>query len=299
MALTLSQIRAFDCIVRLGSFQAAARALSLTQPSVSQRVRELEAALGTQLFIRQGPRVSLTAEGHALADHARRLLDDAASIVARFRGRDPLRGLLRLGLNESFALICLPDLLQRLEAEYPDLKTAIHVGDTAEVGRLLNERRLDVGIVSQPDLEPHVQAQPIGTNPLAWFAGAGVAIGARTLSPLMLSRFHLIISPQSARLYATAMSWFAQAGVTPALVSMCNSLPVTIRIILAGRAIGLAPVRLMQEHVLRQEAQQVAVTPAMGGHRVSLCYQASEFGPGLQQVLDLVRSVIAERRLFT
>ncbi len=297
--MTLAQIRAFDCIVRLGSFHAAARELGLTQPSVSQRVRELEATLGTKLFIRQGPRVSLTAEGHALIDHAHRLLDDAASVVARFRGRDPLRGLLRLGLNESFALICLPDLLLRLEAEYPDLKTAIHVGDTAEVGRLLNERRLDVGIVSQPDLEPHVQAQPIGTNQFGWFAGAGVAIGCRALSPLMLSRFHLIISPQSARLYTTAMAWFAQAGVTPPLVSMCNSLPVTMRIILAGRAIGLAPVRLMEEHVRRQEAQQVTVAPAMGGHRVSLCYQASEFGPKLQQVLDLVRSVIAERRLFT
>jgi DNA-binding transcriptional LysR family regulator len=299
MSLTLAQIRAFDSIVRLGSFQAAARELGLTQPSVSQRIRELEATLGTALFIRHGPRVSLTTEGYALVDHARRLLDDTASVVARFRERDPLRGLLRLGLNESFALICLPDLLLRLEAEYPNLKTAIHVGDTAEVSRLLNERRLDVGIVSLPDLEPHVRAQPIGTNQLGWFAGRGMKTGGRPLSPVALSRYHLIIGPQSARIYTTAMSWFAQTGAMPPLVSMCNSMPVTIRIILAGRAIGLVPVRLMQDHLAGKDARQVAVTPAMGGHRVSLCYQASEFGPKLQQVLDVVRSVIAERRVFT
>ena len=70
MDLTLAQLRTFDCIVRLGSFHAAARELGLTQPSVSQRIRELETTLGTALFIRRGPRVSLTAEGHALIDHA-------------------------------------------------------------------------------------------------------------------------------------------------------------------------------------------------------------------------------------
>jgi DNA-binding transcriptional LysR family regulator len=299
MILTLTQIQTFDSIVRHGSFHAAARELGLTQPSVSQRVRELEATLGTPLFIRHGPRVSLTAEGHALIDDARRLLDDASSIVARFRGRDPLRGLLRIGVNESFSLVCLPDLLQRLEIEYPNLKTSIRVGDTAEVSRLLNERKLDVGIVSQPDLEPHVQAQPIGVNQLGWFAGPGVTVPRQALTPLALSRFHLTISPPSARLHATATAWFAQAGVTPPRVSTCNSLPVTILMILRGLAIGLVPTVMMQDHVRRREARFVTVSPAMGGHRVMLCNQASEFGPKLQQILDLIRTILAERRLFT
>ena len=83
MILSLAQIRTFDSIVRLGSFHAAARELGLTQPSVSQRVRDLETALGTPLFIRNGPRVSLTAEGHALIDHARRLLDDQRGFQPR------------------------------------------------------------------------------------------------------------------------------------------------------------------------------------------------------------------------
>jgi DNA-binding transcriptional LysR family regulator len=296
--LTLTQIQTFDSIVRLGSFRGAAHELGLTQPSISQRVRELEATLGTALFIRHGPRVSLTAEGQALIDHARRLLDDATSVVARFRGRDPLRGQLRIGVNESFALLCLQDLLQRLEVEYPNLRTSIRVGDTGEVSRLLNDRKLDVGIVSQPDIEPHVQAQPIGVNRLGWFAGPGITVPRKALTPAALARFHVTISPPSARLHATAMTWFAQSGVTPLRVSTCNSLPVTILMILRGLAIGLVPTVLMQEHVRRREARFVRVSPAMGGHRVMLCNQASEFGPKLKQILDLIRTILAERSLF-
>ena len=70
MYVTLGQLRAFERIVRLGSFHAAAAELNLSQPSVSQRIRELEAALQTPLFVRRGPRVGLTAEGHALIEYA-------------------------------------------------------------------------------------------------------------------------------------------------------------------------------------------------------------------------------------
>ena len=298
MNMTLAQIRTFECIVRLGSFHAAALELGLTQPSISQRVRELETTLETPLFIRHGPRVSLTAEGHALIDHARRLLDDATSIVDRFRDRDPLRGLLRLGMNESFALVGLAALLQKLMARHPELKTSVHVGDTAEVSRLLNERKLDVAIVSQPDLEAHVQAQHIGINQFAWFAAAGTALPKRPLSPAELAGFHLAISPPSARLHTTATAWFARVGIKPARVSLCNNLAVTSLMVLNGIAVGLIPVRVMRDPLRRREARIVNVSPAIDGHRVSPCYQASEFGPKLQQILELTRAVIIEQQLF-
>ncbi|MEJ1975607.1 MAG: LysR family transcriptional regulator [Acetobacteraceae bacterium] len=297
--MTLAQLRTFHCIVRLGSFYAAAQELGISQPSVSQRVRELERALETELFIRHGPRVTLTAEGHALIDHAERLLEGAEGIVARFRGRDPLRGVLRLGLNESFAFVCLAELLQRLQQRYPDLTTSIHVGDTGAVSRLLNERKLDVGIVSHPDLEPHVAAQPLGVNEFAWIASAAVEVPPGALTPADVARLHLAISPPSARLHATAMAWFARAGVAPKRLSTCNNLTVTRLTILNGIATGLVPVKVMQEELARGTVKRLPLSVPIPGHLVSLCHQASEFGPGLQQVLELIRSLVASHRLFT
>jgi DNA-binding transcriptional LysR family regulator len=299
MLLTLAQIRTFHAIVRLGSFHAAAKVLSLTQPSVSQRVRELELALGTELFIRRGPRVTLTAEGHALIDHAERLLENADGIIARFRGNNPLQGILRLGLNETFALVCLPELLRRLRESYPDLKTSVHVGDTEAVTRLLNDRKLDVAIVSQPDLEPHVDAQFIGINEFAWIAGANLPVPDGVLSPAALSLLHLTISPSSARLHGTAMTWFARAGVAPTRLSTCNNLSVTKLSILRGLAVGLVPIRVMQDGLQSGEAKILPVTPPIPGHRVSLCYQASEFGPSLQQILDVIRELVVQNKVFS
>ncbi len=299
MNVTLAQLRTFERIVRLGSFRIAANHLGLTQPSVSQRIRELEGALGTALFVRRGPRLSLTAEGHALLDYADRILETASEIVDRFRSRDPLKGLLRLGLSESFALICLTDLMRRLEQRYPDLKTSVHVGDTGTVSGLLNERKLDIAVVSEPSLEPHVHARPIGTNELAWFASAKLGLAQAVRSPADLCRHHLIISPPSARLHATAMRWFTDAGATPTRVSTCNSLSVTIASIVEGLAIGLVPIRVMQNEISRKKAKQLPILPAVPGHRVSLCYQASEFGSSLVAILELMHELIAHHKLFT
>jgi DNA-binding transcriptional LysR family regulator len=299
MNVTLSQLRTFERIVRLGSFRAAAQELRLTQPSVSQRIHELEAELKTPLFVRRGPRVSLTAEGHALIEYADRLLNTAGEMAERFQTRDPLKGTLRLGLNESFALICLPDLLRRLEQRYPGIRTNVFVGDTGTVSRMLNQQELDIAVVSEPAVAAHVAQEPIGKNRLGWFARADFALGRDVLTPLELCQFHLVISPPTARLYTTVTRWFAEASALPQRVSTCNSLSVTILTILQGTAIGLVPVRVMQDELERGRVKLVPVVPEMPAHRVSICYQTSEFGPGLKVLVDLTRELTAQHKLFT
>jgi DNA-binding transcriptional LysR family regulator len=298
MNVTLSQLRAFERIVRLGSFHAAARDLNLAQPSVSQRIRELETGLNTPLFVRRGPRVSLTAEGHALIEYADRMLDTAGEMVERFHTRDPLKGMLRLGLNESFALICLPELLQRLEQRYPGIKTSVFVGDTGLVSQSLNRKELDIAIVSEPKVGSHVRLEPIGRNRLGWFASADFDLARGVLSPADLCQFHLIVSPATAQLHATATRWFAKAGATPLRVSTCNSLSATILTILHGTAIGLVPVRVMRDEIERRRVKRIPVSPEMPAHRVSICYQISEFGPGLEALVDLTRELVARHKLF-
>jgi DNA-binding transcriptional LysR family regulator len=299
MHLTLAQIRTFERIAKLGSFRAAARQLGLTQPSVSQRIRELEDTLGAQLFVRRGPGISLTVEGTALVAYAERLLGTADEMVERFRAHDPLKGLLRLGLNETFGLVCLPDLLRHLEEQYPALKTSVQVGDTGTVSRMLNEQHLDIAVISEPELADHVRYEAIGVNELAWFASADFSFPRGTLSPEDLGAHHLMVTPPPSRLYTTATQWFARAGVVPSRLSMCNSVSVTSLTITRGLAIGLVPVRVMQEQLARGSVRRLAVSPPIPGHRVSICYQVSEFGPSMQRLVELVRELVLRHKLFT
>ena len=73
--LQLPYLETFSKAAELSSFTGTAKALGLTQASVSQRVQTLERTLGRALFKRRGGRVMLTAAGQKLHDYARRILD--------------------------------------------------------------------------------------------------------------------------------------------------------------------------------------------------------------------------------
>jgi len=296
--VTLGQLRAFERIVRLGSFHAAAEELRLSQPSVSQRIRELESALNTPLFVRRGPRVSLTAEGHALVEYADRMLATAGELVERFRTRDPLKGTLRLGVNETFAFVCLPELLKRLEQQYPAIRTSVFVGDTGVVSARLNDQALDIAVVSEPTVAPHVSQEPLGANTFGWFASTAMTLPRRAFTPRDLEQYQLIVPPPPARLHATVEKWFAVAGVKPRRISTCNSILATAETIAQGVAIGIVPVRIMQSQVDRRSARQLNVNPPLPGHHVAICYQIREFGPGLKVLVDLIRELAAKHKLF-
>jgi DNA-binding transcriptional LysR family regulator len=298
MTITLAQIRAFERIARLGSFHAAAKHVGITQPSISHRIRDLEAILGTELFTRNGPRVTLTADGNALLEYADRLLETADDAVVRFKQRNPLLGLLRIGVNESFALICLTDLMSRLEQQYPKLKTSVVVGDTGMISGLLNDHQLDIAIISEPDVGTHIHQVPIGRNELAWIASNRFKLPSGTLTPSQLAEHHLIVSPQTARLHSTVTNWFSQAGAVPNRVSTCNSLSVTILMVIGGFAVGLAPIRVVADELAGGQLVRIPVTMPIDAHNVSLCYQVTEFGPDLQAIVDLTKELISHHQLF-
>lgn len=298
MYVTLGQLRAFERIVRLGSFHAAAVELNLSQPSVSQRIRELEAALNTPLFVRRGPRVSLTAEGHALVEYADRMLATAGELVERFRTRDPLKGTLRLGVNETFAFICLPELLKRMEQQYPAIRTSVFVGDTGVVSARLNDQALDIAVVSEPTVAPHVSQEPLGMNAFAWFASTSMTLPRRPFAPADLEQYQLIVPPPPARLHTTVMKWFADAGIKPRRISTCNSILATEETIAQGVEIGIVPVRIMANAVERRGVRLLKVNPPVPGHQVAICYQIREFGPGLKVLVDLIRELVAKYKLF-
>src|SRR5436190_7647427 len=100
MTPELPHLDTFAEAAERASFTAAARALSLTQAAVSQRVQALERAVGVPLFRRAGGRVELTDAGRRLPDYTRRILDLHAEALREVAGRDtPVEGELALAAS--------------------------------------------------------------------------------------------------------------------------------------------------------------------------------------------------------
>src|SRR5439155_3687594 len=132
--LQLPYLETFSKAAELSSFTGAAKALRLTQASVSQRVQALEKTLGTPLFKRQGGRVLLTEAGQKLYDYAQRILDLHRQARREIAGHEAaVGGELLLAASSIPGEHLLPSLLSLFGQEHPRIRVRATVSDSMGV----------------------------------------------------------------------------------------------------------------------------------------------------------------------
>jgi len=124
---TLKQLEAFYWAASLGNFQSAAFRLNTTQPAISNRIQELERALGVELFDRATRIARLTPKGRQLLSYAERMLRLATEMQDKVGDKHILRGTVRLGVVDAIALTWLPELIFRLNDMYAGISIELVV----------------------------------------------------------------------------------------------------------------------------------------------------------------------------
>src|SRR5919202_7047258 len=149
--LTLQQLTYFLAAAEHGSFSAAADALHLAQPSLSEQVRRLEAELGVPLFARVGRGLELTEAGRTLRPEAERTLAAAREAAESVRGmRDLTGGTVAFGTFGSAHHYLLGGLIQDFRSRHPGVRLRVVGQNSAEVADAVRDGRLEAGLVVLP-----------------------------------------------------------------------------------------------------------------------------------------------------
>lgn len=204
----LNALRAFDAVVRAGSFKAAAESLCVTQSAVSHQVRHLEDWLGRQLFDRSASRPRLLPEGEDLARVAALSLDGIAAACARL-SRDPRGQALVIAAIPSVALCWLIPRLAQFRAAHPEAELRIIY---AFHGQVIDFAEIDLAFVWAPGDLP---AEP-GVTAELFLPGESVPVCSPALADAGADMAEIGRMPL---LHDTDeggwRQWFARAGVAP------------------------------------------------------------------------------------
>lgn len=180
MAVTLTQLSAFLCVVRRGSVTAAAEELVVTQPSVSAAVAALEREVGVQLTERAGRNVRPTAAGEAYARYAADVLgllregSEVAGEVSRGAGAR-----LRISAVTTAGEYLAPALIQAFQEHHPELQVSLHVGNREEVFRRIETHEADVAISGQPPEDRDLEGVVFAQNEFALITAPGDPLAKR------------------------------------------------------------------------------------------------------------------------
>lgn len=178
--MTLSQLRAFALVARLGSVRAAAAALRISEPAVSSAIAALRADLGDPLFVRSGMGIALTLGGRALADHAQEIVGLADQVRWEVAHADTMQGRLRVLATPAFAEHAAGRLLDAFAKRMPGPAVDVVVEAVADVRSLLLEHVYDVALGARPQMGagPALEIVPILRYQRVFVAGAGHPLAA-------------------------------------------------------------------------------------------------------------------------
>ena len=131
--LDWSLLQSFLAVAETGSLSAAARALGLSQPTLGRKVREVEAALGAELFHRHAKGPALTETGQAMLGPAQAMRDAAGRISLVAAGEDRgLSGPVRITASVVVSHFLLPEMLTRFRREEPGIEIDLVASDSSE-----------------------------------------------------------------------------------------------------------------------------------------------------------------------
>ena len=159
--MDLRQLQTFVEVVDRGSFSAAADALGVTQPAVSQQVASLEKSAGTALIDRSGRRAEPTAAGELVHRYALRMLGLRHDLERELaEGEQELTGHLLVGASTGPGEHVLPGLMGRFRQVHPRVTVTLQVDSTDTIIERVLDRELELGVVGLKRAHRSLEFEP-------------------------------------------------------------------------------------------------------------------------------------------
>lgn len=249
--MDIKDLLVFKAVADEGAISRAARKLNYVQSTVTMRIQHLESELGAPLFYRNGKGVELNPSGKTLLPYAMQMLRLMEQSVAAIQEqtRRPA-GTLKIGSTESTAAVRLPPLLAAYCKAFPEVDLILEAHTTADLIRLVRERKLDGAFVAGEVHHPELTVRLFREEALT-------LIGSRPLASLdELSQHNLLVFSHGCYYRNTLEKWLREEGVYPRRILEFGTIEAIIGCVKAG--MGLA---IMMEAILKKQSPDLIRIP--------------------------------------
>jgi DNA-binding transcriptional LysR family regulator len=283
------RLRVLQAVAAHGSVTAAAEALHLTPPAVSQQLLALERETGASLIDRVGRQVTLTAAGRLLAGHGERIaaqLRQAERDLAELTGQTA--GPVRLAAFQSVMSPLIAPALRILAAAHPAIRPAVTERYGPDAVAALRLGDLDVVLTeydaaSPPPAEPGLRLRQLAFDPYLLVIPPDWQITVRSLRDLAGRPW--VAGPPGTACDNALQRLAAEAGIAISAGDVCVEFPSVLALVAAGRGAAVIP-----QLALGQSPVTVCALPSLGGRHIAAWYPAgpAQPAPATATVLDIL-----------
>lgn len=163
--MEIRQLEYFQMTCRLNSISKAAEQLHVAQPSVSIAIQKLEEELGVQLFQRTQRQIALTSEGHIFLQRVNTILtqiDDSINEMKDLQLHP--KASIKIGIPPMIGVFLFPEIFAQFRKQCPHIELSAVEGGSLSIQNLVEQNRIDIGIITQSKSSPLLKTLPITTG---------------------------------------------------------------------------------------------------------------------------------------
>jgi LysR family transcriptional regulator, nitrogen assimilation regulatory protein len=265
-ALGLSELRYFLGVAQTGNIGRAAAALNVSQPAISMQLRKLEESLGTQLLMRHGRGVTLTAAGACLRDRARIAIQLLNLPLTPTATPDDAPKTITFAVTAEMGVDIGPSLAKAFRARWPDSRLVIREGQGSMLEEWMIHRHVDVAILQDPPSLGDLELVPVMMDSLGVVGPVCSNIGQDSppLTIRELARYPLILPREQHWLRRRLDRATLQRGVRLSPLIEVDSVSVISTLVSSGIGFSVLPNSTIQEELTRGKlAFQVIGQPVL------------------------------------
>jgi len=290
MHISLGQIRAFVTVASTSSFTRAADVLGLSQPALTNRVRQFEEALGLRLFDRSTRSVELTHVGRELLPIFLRLVTEFEGAVVNARDFvSRAKGVVRLACLPSCAATLLPDLIARFQLDHPNVTFEVEDALNSAIATLVREDRVDFGIAMADGDAADLEQVKLFDDALTVVYPEGHPIAdAEDVTVAALAAYPLILMNRGSSVRDLVDAAFIAAGKTATPACQVRYMTTAVALVRAGLGLAILPSTAVEIRTQARIAARPIDDPAFTRTIVLLRRRNAPARPVVQAFIDSV-----------
>ncbi len=292
--MNIRHLESFVWLCRLRSFRKAAQRLHVSQPAMSSRVQTLEKELGCKLLDRASTKVTPTPEGRRFLPYAERITRLYAEAKADLAAASPIRGRVRIGIIDTVTETWLPDLVEGLRREHPDLLLDIVVDSTANLLAQLGDDAINIAFTLALPFDPTLWQVMICAFAMDWFGGPDMTPSDRPLAKAELECMPIITFPFGTPPNAILEHYFERQEGWLAHKSTANSLMTMVRLVSDGLGIAAMPPAALLPAINEGRLVRLNAEAPLDPIEIVAVAAAGQPSPVNEAVIDKAREVASD-----
>lgn len=244
--MTLTQMRYFQAVCKYENYTKAAEALYVSQPAISQAIRDLENECGIKLFFRRGNGLVLTDGGQVLLEEVNAVLRHMDSLERLISAEGLKRNFVRMGLSTLSSSTTFPKICAAYHKKYPEYQVVSHEGSTSELFELLDADRVDI-IITSPNIRKVELAEKYNEYPLG-ISGLRYCVsvkhpwaGRKSVTLEEIAREPLILISEHYNSHRMIKKMFSEQNLEPNIIMVTSQMFTIERFVESGAAGGFLP----------------------------------------------------------